>query len=88
MLFTGGRDDKYIYSMDLETLAINKSIQKEGKNYYAYSSVIINNTLIIGAFPPSLSILSLPDLKETQNIQMERGVFKLLVVKSNIIICG
>ena len=72
--------------MDLETLAIKKSIQKEGY-HYGFSSLIINNHLLIGAWQ-SLRILSLPDLKQNHNIPMKEGVTKLLAVSDNIIIAG
>ena len=72
MLFTGGGKDKYIYSMDLETLGIKQSRKKEGV-YDAWSSLIINNHLIIGT-GGTLRILSLPDLKQTHNIEMKDWV--------------
>lgn len=70
VLFTGGHDN-YTYSMNLETLTINKSIKmSDEEDYWARSCLAINNHLIIGT-NSSLRILTLPDLKQTLNIKMK-----------------
>lgn len=47
-LFSGGVDNS-IYSVDLDTVTVTKKFQFEQKTEYgAYSSLVINNKLIIG----------------------------------------